>query len=154
MCLTVMKELRPNKIQIDTLKRAVKDMGDGMQTLRSRITAGITDQTKRDALLFTLDAVIKWQATINGDDGWYWFPVTWNLMYNNLRAIKTDLTNARNHSLISQCATCKNDMKNYKTICAGIPGYDDSADALPKSKGFFSSIFRKTKLDQLKALAS
>lgn len=149
-----MKELRPNKIQIDTLKRAVKDMGDGMQTLRSRITTGITDQTERDALLFTLDDVIKWQATINGDEGWYWFPVTWELMYNKLRVIKQDLEKIRIQSLVSQCATCKNDMKNYKTTCAGIPGKDDSADASSKSKGFFSSIFRKTKLDQLKALAS
>ena len=154
MCVTVMKVLKPTKTQIETLKQAVQDMGESMQTLKSRITDHITDQPKRDALLSSLDAVIKWQATINGDDGWYWFPVTWDLMYQKLCAIKTGLTNIRNHSLNSQCATCKEDMNNFKTTCEGIPGKDDSADASSKSKGLFSSIFRKTKLDQLKALAS
>jgi len=164
MCVPVMKVLKPNKIQIETLEQAVKAMGDDMQSLKSGIQ-GITNiQTDTDpnSLLFTLGDVITWQATINGNDGWKWFLNNWKLMYDKLCSIQKKLktitssldTQAIRH-VVSQCDTCIQAMDHYKTTCENIPGKEvNSVEALTKEKGFLSWMGLKTNLDQLKALAS
>ena len=164
MCVTVMKELKPNKIQIETLEQAVKAMGDGMQSLKSEIQ-GITkiqNDTDTNSLLFTLGDVITWQATINGNDGWKWFPNSWQTMYDKLCSIQIQLqqiTESLNtqaiQRVVSQCDTCIRAMDHYKTTCEKIPGKEvDSVEALTKETGFLSWMGLRTKLDQLKALAS
>ena len=164
MCVPVMKELKPNKIQIETLEQAVKAMGDGMQSLKSGIQGIIKIQTDTDpdSLLFTLGDVITWQATINGNDGWKWFPKGWQTMYDKLCYIQKKLTNIRSSldtqaigRVVSQCDTCIRAMDHYKTTCDNIPGKEvDAVEALTKEKGFLSWMGLKTNLDQLKALAS
>jgi len=164
MCVTVMKELKPNKIQIETLEQAVKAMGDGMQSLKSGIQeiTKIQNDTDPDSLLFTLGDVITWQATINGNDGWKWFPNNWKVMYDKLCSIQKKLQNIRSSldtqaivRVVRQCATCIQAMDHYKTTCENIPGKEvDSVEALTKYQGFFSWMGLHTNLDQLKALAS
>jgi len=135
-----------------------------MQSLKSGIQGikGIQDHTDTNDLLFYLGDVITWQATINGNDGWKWFPNSWKTMYDKLCSIQKKLKNIRISldtqaivRVVSQCDTCIRAMDHYKTTCENIPGKEvNSAEALTKDQGFFSWMGLQTNLDQLKALAS
>ena len=161
MCLTVMKEMTPDKTQIERLQEAVKAMRDDMQTLKTGIQTH-TDTTVQNDLLFHLYTIIKWQASINSDDGWIWFPVTWETIHTKLRTIKKELKKIRVspdtqaiRGLVAQCATCIKDMETYKTICKGIPGNEDDLQSNEKrGGGILSWMGLRTKLHELKALAS